>query len=71
MPLDTSIQHEPPFTFEQLTASVRRPDVAMTDEYRIVTTFIFNCLGFFFQTDTFFPPCSQASGPWTRQRVFF
>lgn len=47
------IQHEPPFTFGQLTALVKMSDVAMTDEYRIAIMFIFNW--FFFQTAVSFP----------------
>lgn len=64
------IQHEPPFTFGQLTASVKMSDVATTDEYRVATMLIFNC--FFFRLLPFFPTLSGISALGkTKRNVFF
>lgn len=62
------IQHEPPFTFGQLTALVKMSDVAMTDEYRIAIMFIFN---WFFSDCCLFSTHYQASVLWVRQRGMF
>lgn len=64
-------QHEPPFTFGQLTASVKMSDGAMIEGYKIATTSIFNWVFFFFQTAIFFPPPSGAPVLGVRQRGMF